>query len=59
MMATLTQQLDAAIDRLQDVHDSAIDDDQDEAATKLEEAIEALRDVNFNDGEDEEGSIID
>jgi hypothetical protein len=53
-MATLTQQLDAAIDRLQDVHDNAADADMDEQATKLEEAMEALRDIDFGEENDEE-----
>jgi hypothetical protein len=50
---TLTAQLDVAIDRLQDVHDAAIDADQDEAATKLEEAMEALRDIDFHEENDD------
>jgi hypothetical protein len=50
---TLTAQLDQAIDKLQDVHDSAIDADQDEAATKLEEAMEALREIDFNEENDD------
>jgi hypothetical protein len=49
MAQTLTAQLDQSIDRLQDVRDAAIDADQDEAVTKLEEAIEALREIDFNE----------
>jgi hypothetical protein len=48
-MATLTKQLDAALDKLQDVHDAAIDADQDDAATKIEELMEQLRDIDFNE----------
>ena len=61
MAQTLTAQLDVAIDKLQDVHDAAIDEDKDEAATKLEEAIEALREIDFSNGEDDDeaGSITD
>jgi hypothetical protein len=60
MSPTLTAQLDQAIDRLQDVYDSAIDADKDEQAGKIEEMIESLREIDFNDGEDDEaGSITD
>jgi hypothetical protein len=58
-MATLTNQLDVALDKLQDVHDAAIDADMDEQATKLEELIEQLRDIDFSEENDEEGSITD
>jgi hypothetical protein len=48
-MATYTQKLDTIIARAQDLHAEAIDDGLDNAATKLEEAIEALKAVEFGD----------
>src|SRR5260370_192227 len=54
-MVTLTKKLDAAIDRLQDVHDAAADADKGDAATRLEEIIETLREIDFSEENDEEG----
>ena len=58
-MSTLTKMFDNALDKLQDVHDAAIDADMDEQATKIEELIEQLREINFSEENDEEGSISD
>lgn len=58
-MVTLTKKLDAAIEKLQDVHDEAIDADQDDAATKIDELMEQLRDIDFHEENDEEGSNTD
>jgi hypothetical protein len=49
MSQTLTVKLDKIIDQVQDLHADAIDDGLDNAATKLEEAIEALKAVEFNE----------
>jgi hypothetical protein len=42
-MATLTTKLDATIDKLQTIHDEAIDEDLDTQAERLEELIDDLR----------------
>jgi hypothetical protein len=44
-----TGTLDKIIDQVQDLHADAIDDGLDNAATKLEEALETLKAVEFGD----------
>jgi hypothetical protein len=53
-MATLTTKLDAAIDKLQDIHDEAIDEDLETQAERLEELIDELREIDFAESDDEE-----
>jgi hypothetical protein len=52
-MATHVQELDKLIDRVQDLQVEASEDGFDAAATTLDEVIETLRGIDFNDGEDE------
>jgi hypothetical protein len=62
MAQTLTQRLAKIIDHAQDLYSEAIDDGLDNAATKLEEAIEALKVVEFGDPNpefEEEGATAD
>jgi hypothetical protein len=47
----MTEKLDKIIDRVQNLHVEAADAGLDNAAEKLEEALEALRAVDVNDGE--------
>jgi hypothetical protein len=54
-MATLTKQLDAALDKLQAVADAAVDADMDAQAEKIGEFVEQLREIDFNEN-DEEGA---
>lgn len=54
MAYTHTQELDKLIERTHDLQVAAADDGFDDAATKLEEAIEALRGIDFADAADED-----
>lgn len=61
-MATLTKRLDDAMEKLQDIHDAAIDEAKELQAEQIEELIDRLREVDFseaNDEYEEEGSITD
>jgi hypothetical protein len=61
-MTILTKQLDAALDKLQQVQDAAADADMDAQAEKIGEFIESLREINFNEENpefDEEGALED
>jgi proteasome assembly chaperone (PAC2) family protein len=52
-MATLTKQLDDAIEKLQDIHGVAIDEELETQAERLEELIDPLREIDFSEPNEE------